>query len=99
MERLNREQLEYINRQAGPMMRKLHAIRRRLERRNYHPGDELFDAVVRAHDAIHSLSVRSHYLTCDGGVGHLQGRPDPLAPKGPAAQEEAPSGEAEGVKA
>jgi hypothetical protein len=40
-------------------------LRRRMERTGFPPDDAVRRAAEEAHDAIHELMVRLHYLGCD----------------------------------
>jgi hypothetical protein len=42
-------------------------------KRRFPPDDPLLLDVVKAYDAMHALTVRLHYLACEGGVGDIRG--------------------------
>jgi hypothetical protein len=50
------------------MLRTLHRLRERLEARGYLPGDRYYDVVAKAEGAMHTLCVKTHYASCEGGV-------------------------------
>jgi hypothetical protein len=52
-----RQSLQYLNRLEARMI----AV-------GVLPADPLLQKVVKARDAMHDLSVKLHYLSCDGGV-------------------------------
>lgn len=44
-------------------------LRRRMELTGFPPNDPLYQATTRAFNAMQELHVRTHYLSCEGGVG------------------------------
>jgi hypothetical protein len=47
----------------------LYRLLRRMEKVGFKRSDRLFDLAIQAYDAVHALSVETHYLSCKGGVG------------------------------
>jgi hypothetical protein len=41
----------------------------RMEKRGFPPNDRLYQHAKRAYDAVCSLGVELHYLSCKSGVG------------------------------
>jgi hypothetical protein len=62
------EQAKQLEATVGRMLGYLNALRSRMEKQGFPPNDLLRERVERAYDAVHSLSVRLHYLTCKSGV-------------------------------
>ena len=54
-----------VHRTLGYLFR----LRARMEKAGFPPGDKLFRLTDSAYDALHSLSVELHYLSCPSGVG------------------------------
>jgi hypothetical protein len=52
-----------------PALGYLHRMRQRMGRRGFLPNDELLKLTVSAYNAIHSLTVELHYMSCESGVG------------------------------
>ena len=69
MEKLTREQAEWLCNQVIPMMRRVGRMRERLERRGYGRDHKLYRAVSECYDALHGLRVTAHYESCGHGVG------------------------------
>jgi hypothetical protein len=63
------QQFAALSQQLRPVLNKLNRLRQRLEARGYLPGDPYYDVVLHATDAVHALCVKTHYASCDGGVG------------------------------
>lgn len=62
----------------GPSLRYLHKLQLRMEQVGFLPTDPLFQLVKNARDAMQSLSVETHYLSCKSGVGRgSTGTPKP----------------------
>ncbi len=57
-----------IGETVGPMLGYLIRLLRRMEKVGFPPNDPLFQCVKKAWDAVYSLSVDLHYLSCAGGV-------------------------------
>jgi hypothetical protein len=49
----------------------LSRVVRRMERTGFPPNDPLFKSASRAYDAVCSLCVDLHYLSCKTGVGRV----------------------------
>ena len=47
----------------------LYRLLRRMEKVGFKRSDRLIDLATRAYDAVHALSVETHYLSCKSGVG------------------------------
>jgi hypothetical protein len=54
---------------VGPMVGYLYRLLRRMEKVGFGRADRLYDLATQAYDALHALSVETHYLSCKGGVG------------------------------
>jgi hypothetical protein len=52
-----------------PCLGRLSRLRARLIAIGYRPDDPYLLAVDAAWSAVHELCVRTHYLSCEGGVG------------------------------
>jgi hypothetical protein len=59
---LTREQAHALKNKLQPMLGYLGRLKHRMMRRGFLTGDPLLDAVVRAENAMHALSVEVHYL-------------------------------------
>jgi hypothetical protein len=67
--RLTSKQAESLRDLIRPMLHFLLKCRRRLEARNFDEQSAIFQAVDKAHSAIHSLHVELIYQACGRGVG------------------------------
>ena len=65
-ESLTKEQAATLLKVVGPAKGFLHRLRERMVKTHFPPDDRLFHSVCKAHDAMHDLWVRLHYLSCDG---------------------------------
>jgi hypothetical protein len=81
---LSRKQLRAFRDRIGPILRFLHRCRLRLETLGFHQTNELAREVDKAHDAIQSLSVKLHYMSCEGST--YRPREDPSATREAADQ-------------
>jgi hypothetical protein len=61
----------------APTLGYLTRLRQRMEQVGFIPGDPLYRDVCKAHDAMHALLSRLHYLTCKSGVGIAAGPDHP----------------------
>jgi hypothetical protein len=52
-----------------PALGYLCRLRERMEKRGFPPNDKLLKLTVAAYNAIHSLTVELHYMSCESGVG------------------------------
>jgi hypothetical protein len=43
----------------------------RMQKLGFAPGDDLYDAAIRAQAAVHELHVNCHYAGCKHGVGKV----------------------------
>ena len=68
-QQLTRQQAETIFRALQPKLGYLSKLRRRMEQTGFPPDDKLFRLTVAAQDALQSLYIETHYLSCHGGVG------------------------------
>jgi hypothetical protein len=66
---LTRKQAEALQDRIRPMLSFLHQCRRRLERLDFQQDSEIFQAVDKAHAALHGLHVTLIYESCGRGVG------------------------------
>ena len=64
----------------GPLLY-LQRLEQRLTDRAFDPAERFYQLVVEAHNAIHRLSIETHFMSCKTGVGRLPGNgrkpPDP----------------------
>jgi phage anti-repressor protein len=67
--KVERWQAEKFNQAVGLMLRYLGLLRERMEKTGFLQSDKFFQLVSKAYDAVYSLSVEAHYLSCEGGVG------------------------------
>ena len=70
-------QAERLRDAVTPMHGYLNKLRRRMEKVGFPHADPLFQFVVAAENAVHSLWVNLHYLTCDRrkGIGDVPSGP------------------------
>ena len=63
-------QAERIHKRLVPTLGYLHTLRTRMDQRGF-PGeqDKLYRLVQTAYDALHALSIETHYMSCERGVG------------------------------
>ena len=66
---LTREQVEKVRDVLTPHVRYLHKLITRMDRRGFPLDDELYQAVLKAYDAMRSVYTTLHYLSCKSGVG------------------------------
>ena len=59
---------------TNPMQGYLFKLWRRLERRGFPTSDPLYRKVMAAYEALHTLNVEVHYMTCKRGVGRPERR-------------------------
>ena len=52
-----------------PALGYLYRLREHMERRGFPPNDKLLKLTIAAYNAIHSLTVELHYMSCESGVG------------------------------
>jgi hypothetical protein len=52
-----------------PALGFLHRLRERMEKRGFPLNDKLLRLTATAYDALHSLFVELHYMSCKSGVG------------------------------
>ena len=52
-----------------PALGYLCRLREHMERRGFPPNDKLLKLTIAAYNAIHSLTVELHYMSCESGVG------------------------------
>jgi hypothetical protein len=58
----------------APTLGYLTRLRQRMDRVGFVPGDPLDRDVCTAHEAMHALLSRLHYLSCKSGVGASERR-------------------------
>jgi hypothetical protein len=66
---IKREHAKRIQEALRPSLQYLNRLEERLIAVGSLPNDPLHQKVVKARDAMHDLSIKLHYLGCDGGVG------------------------------
>jgi hypothetical protein len=64
---LKRWQIAKLKKSVAPMLRYLYKLKDRMQRVGFLPQDPLYQCVERAYNAVHSLSVKLHYLGSDAG--------------------------------
>jgi hypothetical protein len=52
-----------------PALGFLYRLQQRMEKRGFPPNDKLLRLTANACDALHSLCIELHYLSCMSGVG------------------------------
>ncbi len=62
------EQAVAINTSLYRSLNYLGRLRARMVKVGFPPDDDLLQLVDQAYNAVHSLSVRTHYLSCKTGV-------------------------------
>jgi hypothetical protein len=65
---ISKEQADQMHQSLFKLANYLHRMTNRMERRGFPPGDPLYRHVKVAYDAVCSLCVELHYMSC-GGVG------------------------------
>src|SRR5438874_197047 len=78
---LTHGQLEQLREQVSRAFRYIDSLNDRIDQNRFPYDDELRQRVARACDALHSLWVSVHYLTCD----RTAGRPPRRKPQGATA--------------
>jgi hypothetical protein len=72
-QRIAPKQAEALRERIRPIRRLFARCRQRLSDRHIDPESEIANAIVKAHDAVHSLSVTAHYDSIPRGVGRPPG--------------------------
>jgi hypothetical protein len=67
--KLTQAQAAAFVQRVRPMLRFLHACRKRLDTRGFDPKSTFYAAVAKAYDAVHALHVELHYMSVQRGVG------------------------------
>ena len=65
-------QAETLMKQVGDRLRYLGRLCERMNQRGFPPNDELFEAAMKAYEALHELHVKCHYAGCKEGVAKRQ---------------------------
>jgi hypothetical protein len=68
-EQLTEAQIEALHAKVRPTLEYLGRLEQRMVDQQFPEADRLLRMVREAHEAIYSLSVELHYLSCDSGVG------------------------------
>jgi hypothetical protein len=68
-DRIEPWQAEIMSRELFRGANYLVRLRDRMVKAGLDPEDEVFRAVIEAHDAMQTLRVRLHYRSCKSGVG------------------------------
>ncbi len=68
---LTQWQREALMEQVRRKLSCLNRLQARMIKRRFIQGDPLLQRVIDARAAMHNLHIELHYLSCDGGVGHL----------------------------
>jgi hypothetical protein len=66
--RLTTKQAAALRDRIRPMLHFLHRCKRRLEALGFLEKSEIFQAVSKAHTAVHGLFMTAHYESCASGV-------------------------------
>jgi hypothetical protein len=66
---LTTEQARQMHESLFRLANYLHRLVSRMEKRGFPPNDRLYQHAKRAYDAVCSLGVELHYLSCKSGVG------------------------------
>src|SRR5262245_44430487 len=61
-------QCKILSEQLGPIQRYLHALHERCRQTAFPEDDKVRQLAETAHDAVFSLNVELHYLSCKTGV-------------------------------
>ena len=67
--RVEHWQARKVKEAVGPMVGYLYRLLRRMKKVGFGRGDRLYDLATKAYDAVHLLSVETHYLSCKSGIG------------------------------
>jgi hypothetical protein len=67
-------QIEKIKERVRECLHYLHRLKRRMEQSGFHPHDPLLLKVVAAEEAVHTLFVECHYMSCETGAGRHRSR-------------------------
>jgi hypothetical protein len=62
------EQARKLTEQVAPRLRYLNKLVERMTKLGFAPGDDLYDAALRAQAAVHELHVNAHYIGVQHGV-------------------------------
>jgi hypothetical protein len=73
---LTLEQAERLRAKAAEMLRYLGALNKRIQQRRFPPNDPLVIAGREAYNAMHTLHVELHFLSCEHGVGRPARTPE-----------------------
>jgi hypothetical protein len=68
---LTPEQCRKLQQQLRPSLLYLHALLERCRQQAFPTDDKVRQLAEAAHDAVFSLNVELHYLSCEHGVGRL----------------------------
>ena len=82
---LTREQLDALYAAVSRHLRFCGRLRARMDRLGWEPADPFRSAVERAYDAVHALSVKTHYARMPKQTGGHAGPPPSPAPPSPSA--------------
>jgi hypothetical protein len=63
------EQARKLREQVAARLRYLSRLVERMTKLGFAPGDDLYDAAIRAQAVVHELHVKSHYAGVQHGVG------------------------------
>lgn len=70
------EQARQVHRVIFRSLSYLRRLELRLAHHDFDHTDRFHQLLVEAYDAMHKLSVETHYLSCDGGTGRPPRRPE-----------------------
>jgi len=79
---LTKDQAQKLHESIRPSVNFLYRLERRMEKARFKNDDPFYVAVRKAYDALHALSMKLHYMTCDG-VGRPRKDDDAVDPKAP----------------
>ena len=63
---IKRWQAKKIAASLQPSLNYLLRLRQRMEKKGFVPGDPYYQLVSRAYDAMQTLWIQTHYLSCEG---------------------------------
>ena len=75
MARLTPKQAEAFGERIGPTVGFLFRARERMQKLGFAHDDRLYQAVVKAQDAMYALRIHLHYASCERGVGEPPAKP------------------------
>ena len=68
-DKLTTAQARLLYKALFPHANYLFRLKRRMEQTGFPPGDPLYKLACDAYDALRTLRIEVHYLSCQSGVG------------------------------